>query len=110
MTDAVTLCCLLWARDGEREGMAAYEDRVLALVAAHGGEVVQRALSDAAGEGPDEVQLFRFGDREGLQGYLDDPARTALAAERDRVVARTELFPVALRPVLGGEAQAPSVD
>ena len=29
-----------------------------------------------------------------LEAYLSDPRRTALIDERDRVVARTELFPV----------------
>lgn len=97
MTDAVELCCLLWARDGEQEGMTEYEDHVLALLSAHGGEIVQRAIRADVDDGPDEVQLFRFADDAALQEYLRDPRRTALAGERERVVARTELFPVAIR-------------
>jgi hypothetical protein len=97
MADAVELCCLLWAREGERTGLSEYEDRVLALVAEHRGEVVQRAIGDGAGDGPDEVQLYRFLDDAALQGYLADPRRLALAEERDRVIARTELFPVTIR-------------
>ena len=45
---------------------------------------------------PHEVQLYRFAGQRELDGYLADPRRTALTAERDRVVARTELFPVDL--------------
>lgn len=90
----IRLCCLLWARPGQQEGLTAYEDTVLALVAEHGGEVLQRAASDGADGHPHEVQLYRFGSSEDLDGYLADPRRTALAAERDRVVERTELFPV----------------
>jgi hypothetical protein len=97
MADAVELCCLLWAREGERTGLSEYEDRVLALVAEHRGEVVQRAIGDGVGDGPDEVQLYRFLDDAALQGYLADPRRVALADERDRVIARTELFPVTIR-------------
>jgi len=91
------LCCLLWAVDGEAAGLTAYEDRVLALVADHGGEVVERACGDGRDGRPQEVQLYRFPGRAALDAYLADPVRTALAPERDRVIARTELFPVELR-------------
>ena len=90
----VRLGCFLWAVPGLEIGLAAYEDTVLALVGEHGGQVVQRARTDGADGRPHEVQLFRFADRAALDGYLGDPRRLALAAERDRVVARTELFPV----------------
>jgi hypothetical protein len=91
---ALSLCCFLWAVAGEEAGLERYEDRVLALVPEHRGTVLQRARSDGADGRPNEVQLFRFEDQAALQGYLDDPRRLALAPERDRVVARTELFPV----------------
>jgi hypothetical protein len=90
------LCCLLWAAPGEAYGLSAYEDAVLALVPEHDGEVVQRLRGPGGAEGPDEVQVFRFGSQAGLDSYLIDPRRTALAPERDRVVAQTELFPVSV--------------
>lgn len=93
----ILLCCLLWARDGEAEGLSRYEDTVLVLVPRHGGEVVQRVVGDGTGGSPHEVQLYRFPDRAALDAYVADPARVALADERDRVIARTELFPVTLR-------------
>lgn len=89
----ILLCCLLWAHDGAAQALHAYEDKVLQLIEEHGGEVVQRALADTAGQ-PDEVQLFRFPDQAALDGYLNDERRTSMAAERDAAVARTELFPV----------------
>ncbi len=88
--DAVELCVLLWARPGHEAGLVAYEDRVLALVPAHGGAVMQRATSDGAGDHPLEVQFYRFPSESSLQAYLADDRRVALAAERDRVIARTE--------------------
>ncbi|WP_433675300.1 hypothetical protein [Microbacterium gorillae] len=93
----ILLCCMLWAHDGEALGLSVYEDRVLALVADHGGEVLQRAVSDGAEGRPHEVQLYRFPHQASLDAYLADPARLALADERDRTIARTELFPVTLR-------------
>jgi hypothetical protein len=95
-TESLVLCCMLWARDGQKDAMAEYEDAVLALLVDHDGEVVQRALSDGAAGGPHEVQLLRFADQLAVDRYLADPRRTALAGERHRVIARTELFPVAL--------------
>jgi hypothetical protein len=95
--EPVLLCCLLWSAPGQADGLTAYEDAVLALVPDHDGEVVQRLRGPGGDEGPDEVQVFRFGSSAGVDSYLADPRRAALAGERDRVVARTELFPVSPR-------------
>lgn len=92
----VTLCCLLWAVPDEAPALRRYEDAVLTLVPDHGGTVVQRAVGDGADGRPHEVQLLRFPDAAALDRFVADPRRLSLAAERDRVVARTELFPVSL--------------
>jgi len=60
----------------------------------HRGVVLQRARSVGAVGRPHEIQLFRFEGQAALDDYLQDPRRIALSDERDRVVARTELFPV----------------
>ncbi|WP_279102845.1 DUF1330 domain-containing protein [Gordonia bronchialis] len=92
---SVQLCCLLWARPGRRAELSAYEDKVLPLVADHGGTVVSRVISvDDGDQDPHEVQVFRFDDQAGIDAYLADPRRTALHAERDAAIARTRLFPV----------------
>ncbi|WP_029287251.1 hypothetical protein [Cellulomonas sp. HZM] len=97
---SVTLCCLLWAREGLADDLSRYEDGVLALLAEHGAGVTSRvrALGRDATT-PTEVQVIEFADRAGLDAYLGDPRRTARADERDRVVARTELFEVEPRPL-----------
>ncbi len=92
----LTLCCLLWAAPGAATDLRRYEDAVLALLPDHGGRVVQRARGDGADGRPHEVQLLVLPDAEALDRYVADPRRLALAHERDRVVARTELFPVEL--------------
>ncbi|MEU4449909.1 hypothetical protein AB0F44_01200 [Nocardioides sp. NPDC023903] len=92
--DSIRLCCLLWAHGGEADALHAYEDRVLRLISEHGGEVVHRAIADDAPGQPDEIQLFRFPDQASLDAYMNDERRTALSAERDAAVARTEVFPV----------------
>jgi uncharacterized protein (DUF1330 family) len=92
----LTLCVLLWARPGAEDDLTAYEDKVLALVWQHGGEVCQRARSSGAEGQPLEIQLLEFPSAEALDAYMADGRRTALADERDRAVARTEVIPVEL--------------
>ena len=110
-----TLCVLLWAHPGEQAALAAYEDRVLRLVPDHGGRVVLRAqasevlraqasgVQPAGGAGADglpaEIQCFEFPSEAALDAYLGDPRRTALAADRDRAVYRTEIIDVELVPL-----------
>ena len=69
---------------------------MLALVPEHGGTVLQRARTDGADGRAHEIQLFSFEDQAALSAYMNDPRRLALADERDRVIARTEVFPVEL--------------
>ncbi|APE10724.1 hypothetical protein AB0P13_24435 [Rhodococcus pyridinivorans] len=103
---AISLCVLLWAKPGMDEAMTAYEDAVLRLVGDHGGRVVQRAVTDGAvqrsvTDGPDgrprEIQFFTFESQDALDGYMCDERRLALADERDRTVARTEMMDIELR-------------
>ena len=89
-----TLCVLLWAHPGQVDAMADYEDRVLPLLREHDGALVQRLRAHAGSDGPDEIQTIAFASRAGFESYLADPRRTALADERDRVIARTEIIPV----------------
>src|SRR3982750_3978540 len=92
--ELVELCVLLWAHPGQEDGLVAYQDRVLALVPAHGGTVLQRARTSGDSGHPLEVQFYRFPSEAALQAYLADDRRVALAAERDRVVSRTEMMRV----------------
>lgn len=102
--EPLLLGCFLWAHPGQEAGLSAYEDRVLAFVGEHGGTVLQRALTDGRDGRPHEVQLYRFADQAALEQYMTDPRREAAAAERERVIARTEVFPVTFR--VGGPAEA----
>ena len=110
-----TMCVLLWAQPGAQAALTAYEDRVLRLVPEHGGRVVHRARNSGAqrarnsgaqrapgggGDGqPAEIQFLDFPSQAALDAYMADPRRTALAADRDRAVARTEIIDVELVPL-----------
>jgi DNA-binding response OmpR family regulator len=87
---------LLWARDGRDAELRRYEDQVLALLADHDGQVVQRAqvLGD---DGPSEVQILRLGSEDALGAYMSDPRRTALAGQRDAAIERTDVLRIQLQ-------------
>lgn len=94
MEKGLHLCCLLWARPGLESDLAAYEDKVLSFVPDHGGELLSRVTGDGSDGHPLEVHVYRFPDQKAVDSYIADPRRLELAAERDRVIARTDLFPV----------------
>lgn len=96
MAEPLTLCVLLWAHPGAEQALIAYEDQVLALIPDHGGKILQRARSSGAGGQPLEVHLLEFPSREALGAYLADSRRQALAAGRERAVARSEIIEVSL--------------
>ncbi|OBH21364.1 hypothetical protein A9X04_05400 [Mycobacterium sp. E3247] len=84
----------LWPRPGMDEALSAYEDTVLALVPEHNGKVLRRDRTDGSSRWPLEIQLFEWASQEAMDGYMADPRRTALAAERDAAIARTQIVPV----------------
>jgi uncharacterized protein (DUF1330 family) len=90
----VTLCVLLWARDGQADALTDYEDEVLPLVVAHGGTVLQRARTHGARDEPNEIQLIQFPSDAAIDAYIRDPRRAALAEERDLAIERTQLMRV----------------
>ncbi|MEV4415788.1 hypothetical protein [Catellatospora sp. NPDC049609] len=93
---AINLCVLLWARPGAEAALAAYEDKVLALFDDHGCTLLQRVRTDGADGAPTEVQIITVPSQAALDAYLADERRTALAAERDAAVARTDIHRVEL--------------
>jgi uncharacterized protein (DUF1330 family) len=90
----VTLCVLLWARLGKEHELGQYEDRVLALLPDHGGQVLQRLRPVGGDTEPTEVHLLEFPDDASLDAYMTDERRLALARERELAVDRTEILRV----------------
>jgi uncharacterized protein (DUF1330 family) len=94
----VSLCVLLWANPGQEPALTAYEDKVLGLLAEHGGRVLQRGSVVADGDGqPAEVQFLEFSSEAALAAYMNDSRRLALAADRDAAIARTDVLRLARR-------------
>jgi hypothetical protein len=91
---AITLCCTLWSRPGKDAELIAYEDKVLELLGDHAATLLSRVRSDGADGRALEVQLFEFPSDAELDAYLGDPRRSAMSAERDAAIARTDLMRV----------------
>ena len=97
----VTLCVLLWANSGMESGLIAYEDKVLGFAAEYGGQILQRARNGGSDDHalenqPLEIQTLRFPSAQAVQRFMADDRRQALAEERDRVIAMTEVIEVQL--------------
>ena len=96
----VTLCVLLWAQPGTASGLIAYEDKVLGFAAEYGGRVIQRARNDGGDQAlevqPLEIQTLQFPSKRAVEEFMADERRQALAEERDRVIAMTEVIEVQL--------------
>jgi uncharacterized protein (DUF1330 family) len=92
----LTLCVLLWAREGREADLISYEDRVLRLLPDHGGRLLQRARAAGKPDGPLEVQLIQFRSEDALAGYMADERRSALSSDRDAAIERTEVIRVDL--------------
>lgn len=93
---SLTLCVLLWARPGTEDGLIAYENHVLGIAAEHRGRVLYRARGSGTGGQPLEIQILEFPSARTLDAFVTDDRRQALAGERDRVIAKTEVIEVRL--------------
>jgi uncharacterized protein (DUF1330 family) len=84
----------LYVRPEATEAFRAYERKALDVFRRHGGEVVAAFVPERGTdpEGPDEIQILRIADRARFESFLADPARLALATEREAAVRRTETF------------------
>lgn len=98
---SVARCVLLWAHPGTEDGLIAYEDHVLGIAVEHGGVVLQRARSSGSDGQPLEIQTLTFPSAAALEAFMTDGRRQALAGERERVIARTEVIEVNLVPGAG---------
>ena len=76
---------------------------MLGIASGYGGRVLQRARSEGGDGQPLEIQLLEFPTAQAVAEFMADGRRQALADERDRVVARTEVIDVQL---VGGDQGA----
>jgi hypothetical protein len=101
MTDRLVLVVNLWLKDGDVAGFEAFEHAAADVMATHGGRIDAAIRCDAYAGGPFEVHLVSFPDVAAFDAYRADPRRVALGAQRERVIARTEVWRGAARRAYG---------
>ena len=72
-----------------------YETKALNIFKKYGGEVVvaYAPLSEKGQQDrPDEIQVLKIASLLDFEKFMKDPERTQLAAEREAVIRKTEVF------------------
>ena len=89
----VQLCVLLWPHPDAESLLVAYEDKVLTLLADHGGRLLSRAVSPTATMRRPTKCISWSSRRKRLSTRTcSDERRVALASERERAIARTQVL------------------
>jgi uncharacterized protein (DUF1330 family) len=91
----LTLVVLLFVEPGRVDEFEEFERQAAAIMARHGGRIEQRIEVRTEGEPsrPHEVHIVSFPDEDALDRYRADPETRALAALREQVIRRTEIWP-----------------
>ncbi|MEO7425666.1 MAG: hypothetical protein ABI036_10795 [Fibrobacteria bacterium] len=85
----------LYGRTGTPGEFRDYESKALNIFKRHGGEVLVAytpAVSKDQTGVPDEIQILKIASQSDFEGFMGDSDRVALAAERERVIRKTEVF------------------
>lgn len=99
----LTVIVSLWLRDGDVAAFEAFERNVASIVAAHGGRLESVIRCGGRDGAPFEVHVVTWPGAAALEAYRKDPRTLALRAERERVIARTEIWTGEQRTVYGAE-------
>lgn len=92
MSERIILLVSVWLHeDRDVEGFAAFEGKIAAIQARYGGRIERsvRLTESGESENPFEVHVVSFPDQESLAAYRADDDIKALAAERERLIAKT---------------------
>jgi uncharacterized protein (DUF1330 family) len=97
----VCLVVSLWLKTADVAAFEAFERAAALVMAKHGGRIdrVVRRTDTDAGDGPFEVHVVSFPDWSAFDSYRSDPAFKALLPQRERLIARTEIWRGEERPV-----------
>ena len=103
----VNLVVSLWLKTDDVGAFESFERAAVHVMANHGGRIdhaVRRADTER-GDGPFEVHVVSFPSWSSFDAYRADPAFKALQPERERLIARTEIWRGAPRDAYAGDAE-----
>jgi uncharacterized protein (DUF1330 family) len=105
----VNLIVSLWLKGDDIAAFESFERSAARVMAKHGGRidhVVRRAATDLD-DGPFEVHVVSFPSWSSFDAYRADPAFKALLLQRERLIARTEIWRGEPREAYAGDAAQP---
>jgi hypothetical protein len=106
MRDAsrATFVVSIWLKEGnDVAGFESFERQAAAIMAAHGGRVDRVVRCGGENGAPFEVHLVSFPDTAAAAAYRADARLAKLMPLRDRVIARTDVWPGRERGAYGEE-------
>ena len=87
----LTLTVRLWLNGNDLRAFEAFEAKVAGIMSKHGGRIEHVIRPDRSDDSPFEIHTVTFPDEQSFAAYRNDPESMALAAEREQVIARTEI-------------------
>ncbi len=85
----------LFGRNGFKGEFKDYESKALNIFKKYGGEVIiayAPLVEIKSDNTPDEIQILKIATQEAFKNFMVDPERLSMAAERDAVIRKTEVF------------------
>jgi len=91
---SVNLVVSLWLRHDDVAAFESFERAAASVMAKHGGRIahVVRRADGERGDGPFEVHVVSFPSWTSFEAYRADEAFKVLLPQRERLIARTEIW------------------
>ncbi|MDJ0335365.1 hypothetical protein QMG83_09035 [Salinibacterium sp. G-O1] len=102
----ISCCVQFWAHPGMETDLSTYLDRVVDLEIEHGGNIRYRGVTSGTDDQPLEIHILEFPTADMLNNFMGDDRRTAMAPERERVIARMEIMTTNEVPVQNQTAES----
>ena len=105
----MNLVVSLWLKTDDVAAFQSFEREAARVMAKHGGRIdhVVRRADTERGDGPFEVHVVSFPNWSSFDAYRADPAFKALLVQRERLIARTEIWRGEPRDAYVGDAAQP---
>ncbi len=89
----IQVIVLLYAGEGGKPPLKAYQEEVMPIFHAHGGRLVSAShASKPRDDDPDEVHIVHFDSQEGLEAFRADPRHAVMREKRRYAIRDTRLF------------------
>ena len=89
----IQIIVLLYAGEGGKAALKAYQEEVMPIFHEHGGQMVSASHASVPREGdPDEIHIVHFAGRVELEAFRADPRHAALKDKRMYAVRDTRLY------------------